>query len=99
MKFVTNHPKLKGEISQAIILAELVKAGFNVLTPFGDSKRYDFAVDLDGKFIRLQCKTAHVEDDETINFSTCSSACHTRAGTRKNYKDQADYFAVFCPET
>lgn len=97
MEFSTDHPKLKGEISQAVILAELVKAGLDVLLPFGDSSRYDLVVDFDKHFVRVQCKTAHIED-EVVSFSTCSSTLHTKAGSRRNYRGEADYFGVFCPE-
>jgi hypothetical protein len=33
-----------GEISEAIVMAEFLKAGFPVLLPFGDNRRYDMVV-------------------------------------------------------
>src|SRR5262249_30713483 len=47
-----------GEVSEAIILAEFLKAGFPVLLPFGDNQRYDMVVEVGGRFLRVQCKTA-----------------------------------------
>ena len=33
--------KTAGEITEAVVLAEFLKAGFPVLVPFGDNLRYD----------------------------------------------------------
>jgi hypothetical protein len=49
-----------GQRTEAIVLAELVKLGHRVLVPFGVNHRYDFAIDLGDRFLRLQCKTARL---------------------------------------
>ena len=33
-----------------------MKLGYNVLTPYGDCERYDFVVDANNKFIKVQAK-------------------------------------------
>ena len=50
--------KAIGEVSEAAILAEFLKAGFPVLLPFGDNQRYDMVIEVSGRFLRVQCKTA-----------------------------------------
>ena len=40
-----------------------MEIGYNVLTPYGDCERYDFVVDVNNKFYRIQVKTAKVEKD------------------------------------
>lgn len=35
-------PKEIGELSEIVVMAALVKAGLQVLRPYGDSARYDF---------------------------------------------------------
>ena len=50
--------KAIGEISEAMILAEFLKAGIPVLMPFGDNQRYDMVVEAGGQFLNVQCKTA-----------------------------------------
>ena len=47
-----------GEVSEAVVMAEFLKAGFPVLLPSGDSQRYDLVVEAGGSFLRVQCKTA-----------------------------------------
>ena len=54
-----NDTKLTGDISETIVQLELLKRGFNVLKPIGDRLPYDLAIDLDGKIIRLQIRTAY----------------------------------------
>jgi len=89
------NPKEIGEISVAQILAHLVSAGKTVLTPFGDNKRYDLVVEEDGKFYRIQCKTARFKGDHII-FRTKSN--NWNSGKNKNYLGQIDLFAVYFRE-
>jgi hypothetical protein len=45
-----------------------------------------------GELRRVQCKTAHIEDN-TVSFWTCSNT----GGVRRTYYDDADDFGVYCP--
>src|SRR5258708_24323029 len=78
------HSKSIGEYSEVVIAERLLKAGYNVLTPYGDSLRYDLVIeDADGKFWRVQCKTAWMDKrtgDEVVKFATSSSHYHYRGG-------------------
>lgn len=89
--------KTVGERTEAIILAELLKAGYVVLLPFGDNQRYDMVVEIDGKFQRVQCKTARLLRG-TLNFKTCSTYAH-RGRPSRGYRGQADLFGVYSPDT
>lgn len=89
--------KQKGDISEAQVLAALLRFGCNVLVPFGDRNRYDFVVEENGAFTRIQVKTAQIIKD-TVRFKVCSV-------TRKNgkcgsapYHGQIDFFMSYCPE-
>jgi PD-(D/E)XK endonuclease len=99
-----NH-KAVGERSEAILIAKLLEAGYSILTPFGDNRRYDLVIeDADSHFYRIQCKTGWLEKDGAyIEFATASTYYHTKAGRtgygRKDYEGEVDYFAVYCPET
>lgn len=70
------HPKSTGEYSEVVIAERLLRAGYNVLTPYGDSLRYDLVIeDADGRFWRMQCKTAWLEkrgSDEVVGTTTLS---------------------------
>ena len=91
--------KTIGERTQGIVLASLLKNGKIVLLPFGDNQRYDLAVDDNGTFSRIQCKTARViNNGDAIAFETASSYAH-RGGNKKHYRGEADYFGVYSPYT
>ena len=89
------NPKEIGEMSVAQILAHLVSAGKTVLTPFGDNKRYDLVVEENGKFYRIQCKTACFKGDH-IKFSTKST--NWNSGKQRSYIGEIDLFAVYFRE-
>jgi hypothetical protein len=89
-----NH-KSVGEISEAVVIAELVKSGKTVLLPFGDNKRYDLVVDDNGNFTRIQIKTAWVKNG-CLTFNTSSVSPFTNK--RTDYKGEADMFMVYSPD-
>jgi hypothetical protein len=60
----------RGNAAEARILAEFVRRGFNVLTPFGGDQPYDLAVDLgDPSFLRVECKTAWMVSRGCLAFN------------------------------
>jgi hypothetical protein len=86
----------KGNLTESKILAAFIEAGYLVSLPFGDGHKYDLIID-DGQHIkRVQCKTGRVRQGRLI-FNACSFSGN--AGTRRDYKDVADLFAVLNPET
>jgi len=50
--------KLKADISESAVTTELLRRGFKVLKPVGDRLSYDLAIDVNGKLLRLQVKSA-----------------------------------------
>jgi hypothetical protein len=87
--------KTRGEKTEAIVVAELVKRDIAVLTPFGENHRYDFAVEIDEQFYRLQCKTARNEGDKIV-FSTKSTRPRGNGYSRASYDGDIDYFITHC---
>jgi hypothetical protein len=85
--------KTKGEVTEAIVLSELVKRDVPVLTPFGENHRYDFVVELADSFHRLQCKTARREGDR-LRFQVNSTSPSNTGQTKSDYKGDVDYFVT-----
>jgi hypothetical protein len=50
--------KLKADIAESAVTTELLKRKFRVLRPVGDRLPYDLGIDLQGKLLRLQVKSA-----------------------------------------
>lgn len=93
------HPVDVGERSEAIIFAELIKRGYCVLIPHGTNHRYDLVIDVDGRFLRAQCKTGRLRDG-VISFATQSTRANTRGVFHAPYDaTQIDLFLVYCPDT
>jgi hypothetical protein len=90
--------KTVGERTEAIVLAELLKAGYVVLLPFGDNQRYDIVVEVDGAFQRVQCKTARLVLGSVLSFKTCSTYAH-RGRPSRGYRGEAELFGVYAPHT
>lgn len=100
--------KTIGETTEAIVLAEFVKAGFPVLLPFGDNQRYDLVIEAGGRFLRVQCKTAHRghsgsgRQDGCIRFKARSGGFGPGdpvTSRSQPYRNQADLFAAYSPFT
>ena len=89
--------KQLGDISEAAVAAEFLKAGLTVLTPWGDRHRYDLVVEEAGRFLRIQVKTGRVQSG-AIKFNTASTSTLDGETVQIPYAGQIDYFAVYCRE-
>ena len=91
--------KAVGDASVAQVMASLIKKGKKVLIPFGDNDRYDFVLDDDGKFLRVQGKTGKLKNG-VVRFLTSSTTRKSKnAGwSKKSYHGQIDLFGVYCPQ-
>ena len=49
-----------GAVGVARVTGALLRCGYNVLTPYEDYAGYDVVAEMDGKFFRIQVKTAQV---------------------------------------
>jgi hypothetical protein len=85
-----------GNLSEAKILAALVKAGYLVSLPFGNGHKYDFVVEDDESLYRVQCKTGRVRNGSLL-FNSYSQSGNGK--TKQGYQGLADLFAVLNPET
>ena len=87
-----------GNITEVSCMLEFMKLGYTVLTPYGDCQRYDFVVEINNKFYRIQSKTAN---DTYINEGYIVFRCDNT--TTKNGKvvhhsydeNEIDYFSTF----
>lgn len=86
-----------GNITEVEIMLAFLKIGYNILTPYGDCERYDFVADINGKFLKIQCKTARSIDAENSGFTFSCRSSHRKGGkciNEKYSKNEIDYFAT-----
>ena len=71
--------KQKGEWAEVCFAAEVLRRGWRIARPYGDSAPYDCVVDADGRLSRVQVKSVSVPDrDRRRN--------HHAGSSRRNYK-------------
>ena len=61
-------------MAEAAFLLKASAMGFGVAKPWGDSERYDFIVDVGGRLLRVQVKSAHLESTHNRG-GYCVGAC------------------------
>lgn len=87
-----------GSVTEAMVLAALVRAGFDVLVPWNRGIRYDLLMEREGVYSRIQCKTGRLKSGG-IEFSVASSYAHRGRGARRYTASECDFFGVYCPQT
>jgi len=97
-----DYTKVRGNITELMCIAAFIDLGYQVSIPYGDSAKYDFVVDVNNKFWRIQCKSSHpahdhgIEDKNAFSFSTTAQTVNTKEVIRKRYtKEDIDYFATY----
>ena len=79
-------------------LQDLTKLCIETLMPVQSSSKYDVVADINGKFIRIQCKhstwcTDTKEPNSAFYFATCRMTINTKEVIRYTYsKNDIDYF-------
>jgi hypothetical protein len=93
------NPSTKGSIAEAVIAAEAVKAGVQVLRPLIEGARYDLVFDVGGRFVRVQCKSVARRGDVLV--IPIRTSRHTPQGyVRTRYTaDEVDAIAAYYPAT
>lgn len=97
-----NYTQSIGNVIELQCISKFTELGYECSIPYGNGAKYDFVVDLNGKFIRIQCKSASnvkkngVTDESAIVINTTSQTTNTQKTTRHKYtKEQIDYFATY----
>ena len=82
------HPKVRGEWAELRFMARAAEQGLQVIKPWGETARYDFAVDHEGRFVRVQVKSTMFKDRGGYS-------CTVR-GSRGPYRGDAfDFLAAY----
>lgn len=88
----------KGTITELHCILDFTSLGIRTLTPNDESSKYDVVADIDGKFIRIQCKTASWANDTSepntaFMIHLYCSTTNTKQTSRYKYsKEDIDYF-------
>ena len=90
--------KMIGNITEVSCMLEFMKLGYDVLQPYGDSQRYDYVVDIDGNFYKIQAKTSNDKyiSEGYIKFRCDNTTTKNGKVVHKKYdKEDIDFFSTF----
>ena len=85
--------KLKADIAESAVITVLLKRGFRVLKPVGDRLPYDLALDVDGKLLRVQVKSAWYYNG-SYTVDTRRTKTNRRRMLRLRYDENDFDFAI-----
>jgi prevent-host-death family protein len=98
--FVEKHnPNHKGNVAELAIAKEAADLGLSVLKPLTEHERYDLALGINGKLLRVQCKWASVKGD--VVYVRLKSAYYSpkRGYVVATYdSSEIDAVAVYCDD-
>jgi hypothetical protein len=85
----------KGIIAELEFAIEMIKMGYTVLKPVMEGTRYDYVIDINGRFIKVQVKHSNIEKNGIIRVDI--RKC--RNGKYKFYtKNEIDVLGIFEPK-
>ena len=90
--------KLKADIAESAVITELLRRGFRVLKPVGDRLPYDLAIDINGKLLRIQVKSAWLYDG-AYKVDVRRTKTNRRKMIRKYYnRNDFDFAIIYIQE-
>ena len=95
-----NETQIKGLTTELKCMEKFIEYGFIVSIPYGNNSRYDLLLDGgNGKYIRIQCKTAHLNENGSYTINTANSVSTMTKRTVKHYDStQIDFIASIVEE-
>ncbi|MHC3439208.1 group I intron-associated PD-(D/E)XK endonuclease [Natrialbaceae archaeon A-gly3] len=90
-------PQKRGQATESIIQTAFHLHDVPVLLPAYDNEPYDLVVEIGGRYIRVQCKTAYPKSEGTVAFETVSTRRRHDGYDRRSYDGDAELFAVSDP--
>ena len=92
------NPNHKGNVAELAIAAEAAKLGLSVLKPLTEHERYDLALEIGGRLLRVQCKWARRSGGAVCINLTSSRRSATGYVRTKYLASEIDAIAAYCSE-
>lgn len=90
-----------GNVNELKCLIGFIELGYDCSIPYGNNSKYDFIADINGKLLKIQCKSSNyakrdgIVDKNAFSIDTTSGCSNTKETIRRTYsKDEIDYFAT-----
>ena len=97
------NPKRIGNLTELQCITRLYELGYSISIPYGDSEKYDFILEVNGKLYKIQCKhaTIHKNEEDEIDYISIDTTWQTgyTKNKRMEYhsysKNEIDYFVTY----
>ena len=88
-----NQSQIKGIKCELECAVKFIEEGFIVSIPYGNTSRYDLIIDAgNGKYFRIQCKTAHQNENGSYTINTANQQYTANTKNIKHYDNsQIDF--------
>lgn len=86
-----------GNLSESLVLAAYIDAGFAVSVPFGNGGAYDLVVDTGTHLYKVQVKTGWKRKGCLVCKNHRRIKDSTHNGLRRYREDEVDFFAIYFP--
>lgn len=91
-----DYTQSRGNFTELQCIAAFIECGVECSIPYGNGAKYDFIADINGKLLKIQCKSARVIDDNSFMIYCTSNTTNTQKTVSHRYtKDMIDYFATW----
>jgi prevent-host-death family protein len=93
-----HNPNHKGNVAELAIAKEAAELGLSVLMPVTEHERYDLALGIGGRLLRVQCKWANRKDEViVVHLASCRRGPHGHI--RRNYSPaEVDAIGIYCAD-
>lgn len=99
MFVLSGGPNQKGAVAELEIAARAASLGIGVLWPMVEHGRYDLALEIDNRLLRVQCKWARKDGDVVKVTLVTSRHSPVNGYVRGRYgRDEIDAVAAYCAE-
>jgi hypothetical protein len=88
----------KGDIGVAVVSADLIKKGLDVLQPLSSSLPFDLVVHYEGRFFKIQVKYRKIKKGCVTFGLTRAVITNSNVKKRRIKRNEVDIFAVYCPD-
>lgn len=93
-----HNPNHKGNVAELAIAKEAASLGLSVLAPLTEHERFDLALGIGGRLLRVQCKWASKKGD-VVRVCLASSRRVMEGYVRRSYSaDEIDAVGAYCAE-
>lgn len=94
-----HHTTDKGDIGVAVVSADLIKKGLDVLHPISSTSPFDLVIHKNGTFRKVQVKYREEKKGGVKIGLTRAIIGGGKITKRKLRPDEVDIFAIYCPAT